>query len=334
MIAEAPFSTTLLSGFDDQAVWHELQPMSPTNTVFQTWHWQKAWWDVFGRGELLLIMVKRDGRPVALAPLFAEGGMVFFVGSGGSDYLDFLGNTSDSAVLDLILETAREMCPGFVGFRFYLVPDDSPTGSRLQAAAERLGLEYFDEGDMVAPALMLDQPAGAGLAAANKTRLVRYERYLKTEGNLRITHLTQGNAILPHLDEFFAQHIARWESTDYPSLFRDPAQTKFYRLLCSANENTSWLRFTRLDLDDRPIAFHFGFCCERSYLCYKPTFAVEMEKRSPGQVLLRQLILAAANEGAHTFDFGLGDEAYKRRFANRFQRVRTWGLYPFREKAP
>ena len=36
----------------------------------------------------------------------------------------------------------------------------------------------------------------------------------------------------------------------------------------------------------------------------------------------------AVEEGARTFDFGLGDEACKRRFANRVRRVRTWGLYP------
>jgi CelD/BcsL family acetyltransferase involved in cellulose biosynthesis len=39
-------------------------------------------------------------------------------------------------------------------------------------------------------------------------------------------------------------------------------------------------------------------------------------------------LLAAVTEGVHTFDFGLGDEAFKHRFANRVVNVRTWGLYP------
>lgn len=45
-------------------------------------------------GQLMLILAERNGQPVALAPLFADSGMVYFVGSGGSDYLDFVGDSS------------------------------------------------------------------------------------------------------------------------------------------------------------------------------------------------------------------------------------------------
>src|SRR5438046_2227682 len=108
-------TTAVLPGFDDPAAcpaaWGRLAAAGPTRTVFQTWHWQKAWWDSFVRGDLLLVLASRAGRPVALAPLFADGGMVFFVGSGGSDYLDFVGDTSDPGVLDALLGTARERVP-------------------------------------------------------------------------------------------------------------------------------------------------------------------------------------------------------------------------------
>jgi len=63
-----------------------------SDVVFLTWHWQSAWWKTFGRGELLLIAVERDGEVIALAPLFTEAGMIYFVGSGGSDYLNFIGD--------------------------------------------------------------------------------------------------------------------------------------------------------------------------------------------------------------------------------------------------
>jgi CelD/BcsL family acetyltransferase involved in cellulose biosynthesis len=88
------------------------------------------------------------------------------------------------------------------------------------------------------------------------------------------------------------------------------------------------LRFTRVDWNDRPIAFHFGFCHAGRFLWYKPSFAIDLARRSPGEVLLRHLLLAAAAEGATAFDFGLGNEAFKHRFATHTRRVRTWGLYP------
>ena len=145
----------LLNGFDDPLLvperWMALLRTSDTDVVFLTWHWQRAWWKTFGRGRLLLIAVEQGGQIQALAPLFADAGMIFFVGSGGSDYLDFIGDISEAEVLDRILQTARESVEDFLGFRFYLVPDESRTGSLLKAAARRLGYQFFDEGEMIAP---------------------------------------------------------------------------------------------------------------------------------------------------------------------------------------
>jgi CelD/BcsL family acetyltransferase involved in cellulose biosynthesis len=39
------------------------------------------------------------------------------------------------------------------------------------------------------------------------------------------------------------------------------------------------------------------------------------------------LILAALSEQAQRFEFGLGDEPFKQRFATDVRHVRTWGLY-------
>ena len=63
-----------------------------------------------------------------------------------------------------------------------------------------------------------------------------------------------------------------------------------------------------------------------SYLWYKPSFAIDLAQRSPGEVLLRHLLLAALEEGAHTFDFGLGSEPFKFRFATQANHVKKWGL--------
>src|SRR5207249_709520 len=141
------------------------------------------------------------------------------------------------------------------------------------------------------------------------------------------------SAILPHLDEFFEQHVSRWAATPYPSLFHDPAQRAFYQALTPLAAKAGWLRFTRLEWEGRSIAFHFGFCYGGRYLWYKPSFAIALARHSPGEVLLRQLLLAAKNEGSRVFDFGLGDEGFKRRFANQITTVRTWGLYPTLERS-
>ncbi|MBM3878482.1 MAG: GNAT family N-acetyltransferase [Verrucomicrobia bacterium] len=324
--------TTMLTGISDARLtrsrWQRLLPAGPTETVFLTLAWQTAWWECFGRGDLLWVAAERDGELDGVAPLFCDGGMIFFTGSGGSDYLDFVGDVGGAGTLAALLDRARAAVPGFLGFRFYHVPVGSPTGRLLGEVAGRLGLVLFDEGELPAPALDLAKDPGAARTAAEKDNLVRRERWFRRAGELTVEQMRDAAAIGPHLEDFFAQHLARWAGTPYPSLFTDEAQRRFYRRLTELAGAEGWLRFTRVLWEGRPIAFHYGFCYQGSYLWYKPTFDIEWAQRSPGAVLLRQLLLAALAEGAHTFDFGLGDEPFKRRFASRVATVRTWGLYP------
>jgi CelD/BcsL family acetyltransferase involved in cellulose biosynthesis len=310
----------------DDIEWKRVLDLGSTSFVFSTGEYLSAWWEVFGRGELLLICAERDGDVVAIAPLFAEAGMIYFVGSGGSDYLDFAGDIGDPEIIDALLIEARDRVPDFQGFLFYHVPDSSQTSRILSESAQRLGLEIFDEGGMPAPARDVHDPREF-TAVANKKSLVRHERYFSREAELEITHMTTAEEILPHLDEFFSQHRDRWAATPFPSLFCDPLQEKFYKLLTALASDAGWLRFTRIAWNENPIAFHFGFSYGGSFMWYKPSFEIAHARHSPGEVLLRQLLLAAQNENAHTFDFGLGDEEFKARFATRVNHVRNWGLY-------
>jgi CelD/BcsL family acetyltransferase involved in cellulose biosynthesis len=274
----------------------------------------------------MVIAVRRDGELIALTSLFAEDGMVYFVGSGGSDYLDFIGDISCPETLDALLQTARSQVTDFIGFRFYLVPDRSRTGALLEQAASRLGMDFCDEGEIQAPFLDLTAP-GVAQAAVNKKSLRRHEKYLERTGPIRVRVLRRSEDILPYLDEFFEQHIGRWESTDSPSLFLKEEHREFYRrLICEASD-AGWLRFTRIEWQDRAIAAHLGFCFSGHYLDYMSVFWKDLAKHSPGQILLRQLLLTAIGEQATTYDFGIGDEEFKHRFATATPLVKTWGLY-------
>lgn len=329
MIA-ASVKTRRLRGFDDlsfgPADWARLLDRGQTNTVNLTWAWQRSWWNTFARGQLLLIVAEKDGQPVALAPLFADGDMVFNLCP--EDALDFVGDVSDPDVLDAILENARNQLPKFLGFRFYFVPDTSRTGAHLQAAAARLGLVCTDEGALPSPWIDIASQPDTAAACTRKKSLLRHERGLAREAPLEILHLRDGAAILPHLEEFFDQHIARRAATPHPSLFLNPAQRDYYRRLALQIGPSGWLRFTRMSWKGRPIAFHFGLCYHGRYLFGIPSFDPALADRSPGEVLLRHLLLAALQEGARSFDFGIGDEPYKYRFATHSLQLRTWGLYP------
>jgi CelD/BcsL family acetyltransferase involved in cellulose biosynthesis len=331
-VENCPVTCRLLQGFQDarlvEAQWEELVSGSQTQSVFQSRAWNQTWWENYGRGKLVLVAAERNGDPIALAPLFADGGMLFFVGSGGSDYLDFLGDTSDPCVLTQLLAKAREEVVDFAGFRFYHVRDESRTAQRLSLAAGNLGLVCFEEESIPAPTLDMRDSSEQVRAAVEKKSLLRHERHFRKSGELLVEHLQGGAEISAHLDDFFDQHRRRWAGTDSPSLFCSPQHCAFYRRLAETADRSQLLRFTRLSWNGNAIAYHFGFYYRGVYMWYKPSFEVELARRSPGEVLLRELLLAAIEERASEFDFGLGDEPFKHRFATHQAHVRTWGLYP------
>lgn len=321
-----------LDGFDDPRCtpdkWNALLHRGGTDAVFLTWEYQRAWWNSFERTGLLLLAAEQDGQVLAIAPFFAEEGMVYFVGSGGSDYLDFVGDIRAPEILDGLLLYARNIVPEFAGFRFFHVPDKSPACGLLRASALRLGLVLHEEDIQSAPATQLGGDRAADFALTQKKSLLRHEAWFRRSGPLEVLHHSKADEIEPYLEEFFQQHIARWDATPYPSLFHDPRQRRFYRALTQSASPAGWLRFTRVESNGHPIAFHFGFAYRGTFMWYKPAFAIDFARHSPGEVLLRQLLLQAIRENADTFDFGLGEEPFKQRFATHAQTVRDFGLYP------
>jgi CelD/BcsL family acetyltransferase involved in cellulose biosynthesis len=322
-------SVNVLTGFDDPTlgprVWSELLGRRETNAVNLTWHWQRAWWEAFGRGRLLLVAASRGGELVALAPLFADTGMIFNICP--EDHLDFVGDVSDPAILDAILTSARDCVDNFLGFRFYFIPNRSATGPRLEAAARRLGLAVYREASLPSPWIDLAGSPKAGEACTRKTSLLRHERFFRREGELRVDHWTKAEEVAPCLDDFFDQHIARRAATSHPSLFCEPRQREYYRRLTREAAAQGWLRFARVTWHGQAIAYHFGLSYQGRYLWGIPSFDIRLSRHSPGEVLLRQVLLNAIAEGATQFDFGPGDEPYKHRFANEVTHLETWGLY-------
>jgi CelD/BcsL family acetyltransferase involved in cellulose biosynthesis len=319
-----------LEGFNDRRCaalqWNNLLRSSATDTVFLTREWQESWWQSFDRSGLLLLAVYANDELKGIAPFFAEEGMVYLVGSGGSDYLDFVGQVINQDTFVAILKAVLGVVPDLVGIRLYHIPERSPTGRFLQEAAARLSWSCRSEGKQFAPAADLLPDAVKTMVA--KKSLVRHERFFTRGGDFGVTHFSSAPEISARLNGFFHQHIRRWVATPSPSLFKHHRQQEFYRTLVGPGCDAGWLRFSEIRWKDRTIAYHFGFNYHGTFMWYKPSFEVDLARHSPGEVLLRHLLVEAKREGAHTFDFGLGEEPFKRRFANRYECVRDWGLYP------
>lgn len=301
--------------------WDGLLASSAFKTVFLTAGWLHAWIETFG-GELgcLFPQVRKNGKLVGAAAFSERDGVVRFIGRGRSDYLGFLlanelDQVSAARVVEMLLVAAKEAATNFRYFLLGCIPLDDKVSSYLQGGGSRFSSTVTRI--VVAPRMDMTV-AGEKL---RKKSLRRHECGLQRMGDLHSSTFTHVDEISPWLSKFFEQHIRRWQATQYPSLFLDDKNREFYRKVTQNLDLDGWLRFTLLQLDGRLIAAHYGFLYSGSFLWYKPTFDSRLAKHSPGEVLLKRVIEQAEAEKAREFDFGLGDEVYKDRFATDVRKV-------------
>jgi CelD/BcsL family acetyltransferase involved in cellulose biosynthesis len=179
-----------------------------------------------------------------------------------------------------------------------------------------------------APTRILGNPA-ADREVLNKASLKRHFKHFAKRGRVEFAQLSSEAEVAPLLDAFFRQHVGRRELAGGASQFLDPRQQRFYRELARRLGAKGWLRFGVVRFEGEPIAFHFGFEYASRFIWYKPAFSARHAKHSPGEVLLKFLFEDAIARGLAEFDFTVGNEAFKYRFANRVRenhRIRVYAL--------
>jgi len=321
-----PFETRVVHAFDETFApggeWDRLLASSKANTVFLLSGWLCAWHETLGHGvDLVVPQIRHRGRLVAAAAFLSRDGILEFAGRGPSDYSDVVvsDGLEPSVASDLVgalVHAARRSARGFRWARLARIQlGESLTPPVVLDPAR--GLFATEERRILAPSMDMS----AVEDRLQKKSLRRHERALERQGTLTCETFRDAERILPQLDEFFDQHVRRWQSTEWPSLFLADDQRAFYRRFTQRLDDSGVLRFTAVRLDGRLVAAHYGFHHAGRFTWYKPSFDPDLAKVSPGEVLLKRLLELARDERADEFDFTIGDEAFKLRFATKNREV-------------
>jgi len=310
-----------------EAAWASLLTRCRSHTVFQTFAWHTCWWKAFRDShELFIVLAHVGSELVGIAPMMITrvaglaGGMrscVRFIGSTNhaSDYCDFIVDADVPQALPALLDGMNLGAAGFDRLDLGHFPSHSANKPALLEYLSLRGARFTVEFQADAPVRMLGD-IQADRKAANKSSLKRHTKFFEKSGELRFHQCASEAEVLAYLEGFFEQHKARWARTNSPSQFSDPAQQLFYRELVKDGFRHGWLRFDVVLFNGAPLAFHLGFEYRRCFIWYKPTFDVGFAARSPGEVLLKFLLEDAIAKGLEEFDFTVGSESFKYRFAN------------------
>jgi len=306
--------------------WRELVEKSPDATVFQTHEWLSTWWAMFGEGRSRsrILVAKKGDRLVGALPLYeadrrsgsAGHPILKWVGSEHTDYHCALSENSDAGIVEALLEAAIELTGRHGEILLEELPQFSTADLVLSMRGSSSREMIIKSAVTPCPRLKLLKNEQGVEAVLRKQSMRRNVRRLATHGNIDVRHMTDPQQIRQYLPEFFEQHVDRWRSTKYPSLFETQVNRRFYEHLTETLGSQRKVVFSSLSLRGIPIAFHFGLCSGNDLLWYKPSFDMRLAYLSPGEVLLRYLITYAAEKGFSALDFTRGDEDFKSRFSS------------------
>jgi CelD/BcsL family acetyltransferase involved in cellulose biosynthesis len=208
------------------------------------------------------------------------------------------------------------------------LPRDGPTSVHLEAlaAADRHPCGRWES--MRSPWV----PLGGGAEAATSTKfqanLRRRARRLTETGAVAVRRVDGGEDLDAALDAFLALEAAGWKWARGTAIARDARLVTFYRAAARDAARRGTLALRALELDGRPVAFHFGLIHGGAYLLPKTAYDEALGAVSPGQLLQREVLAECEARGLEAFDFLGPDMDWKRDWAPR-HRPHDW-LYVYR----
>lgn len=301
--------------------WNAVLSGSATNTIFQTYSWHCAFEAAYSARHTGYILCGMEGDDLAgIAPFClcngGGGSVVRFLGYERADYCDLIYAKSKKEFVAAVFSFLKSRSGEWDRIELANIPEQSPTLGLISATCKENRLISSLGNRIPCPALVFNDQGRPFEEFLEKKSIVRHHRYFSKRPDFRVSHFTLGEEIAPRLRAFFDQHIARWSATDFPSLFLESVHREFYEKLAVEIGDDGGLLFTELFAESHPIAFHFGFRYNGKLIWYKPSFDIMLAGRSPGEALLKELMVLARKDGLDELDFTIGDEAFKRRFSN------------------
>ncbi|MDP2718354.1 MAG: GNAT family N-acetyltransferase [Dehalococcoidia bacterium] len=296
-----------------EGYWNQLLGNGAAHHVFQRPEWVRAWWLELGQGDLEILLIKRGGKAVGIAPLLRQEALINLTGDEDvCDYLDIIALPGEERAVVSAMLDYRELKGGV----FNLAPlhPTSPLLSSLPALARERNRPAFTRALDVS--YWLDLPESWDeylrlLPSRDRHELQRKFRRLEKAGNIRFY---ASRSIPDDFDSFL--YLFRNSRRD-KTAFLTPQREAFFRRLAVSAENQSWLRLYFLELNDKRVATTFCFDYNGVVYLYNSGYDPGYSALSAGLLCKALSIKQAVEEGRKGFDFLKGDEDYKTNLGGR-----------------
>lgn len=304
--------------------------------LYMTWDWCHLWWQQYGSGRTLRIMLLREGNHlVGIAPMFIEriwlGPMWLKVARViGSDSSLTLCNPpvrpeSASAVFAHILRhfIEEEGCDA-VGFGPLAGTYTGLVGLR-EAAAGHPQLWNVARDRAIGVHITFNLPDSfdayiSGLGKSQRGNYRRQMRMLEADHKVDVQMISDAAQGLAEFDAFCQLHEAQWALQGKLGHFGDwPHAIEFNRALVQRMGELGYLRIIRTTADNQVISYHYGYTYQGCWYWRLPArvSGPEWDRLGLGNLSMVQKFGKLMTEGVRRVESGIGHYDYKVQWGGR-----------------
>jgi CelD/BcsL family acetyltransferase involved in cellulose biosynthesis len=295
--------------------WQSLLEHTRADAVFSSPVWSFCWGEVFGgKASIRFVTAWEHGDlagvlPVVLTPASLKNGggrVLEFVGGNLADYANPIAEKDrEIEVLRELFKAALNLKPAFDVLALRHLTENVTSSAR--AALNELGLTGLERTE-VAPFIQLSphfsyEEVEKTWPSSHRGDIRRQRKRLAKLGKVDFIYQANQDLLREYFSEFYRLYASKWGGNRLVE-----------RFLWELAVNHPLSKFSLLLIDQKPVAYHFGFSSESRYYYYLPSYHKELENYSPGKVLASFLIERACQEKLPCFDFMLGAESYKYRW--------------------
>ena len=315
--------------------WNALLEEAGVDHPFLTHEWVRTWWECFGAGhELHVLVVKEGERAIAIVPLMRSNGRLYgsrvrrleFIGNDHTQRFDVISGPRRHEAYRLIWRTLLRHKAMWDVLVLSRLPADSPTLAALTNLAQESGYLTGVWPSAEAPYIPIQgswDDYVHRLSPKLRANLRRRGKRLQQLGDVRMEIIDSAPEIGAALEEGLRIEGAGWKGRAGTAVVADEATHRFYALLARRAALRGWLRLHFLSVGGRRIAFDYSlFYAGKAYLL-KPAYDPEFAACSPYSQLLVRVLQDHFDRGAKEFDFLGREDAWKLDWATR-TRPQAW----------
>jgi CelD/BcsL family acetyltransferase involved in cellulose biosynthesis len=323
--------------------WNRLHGTAAAASVFNSWLFQYQWWQVYGAGQPLRILVALErGEAVGILALYIQKltllgvpvRLLRFAGTGADTHPDDVGPVlapgKEHAVALKLARAALRLSRADVIVLSDIDPQSAFAGALERAAAEARRASLSEISERIA---YVELPRSwpqflQSLASDRRTRIKSARRKAAAAHRLRFFVWDDLAGLDRAVDRLAELHRSRWRDAGGSDSFASEEYIEFHRRIIKSAFPRGWLRLYCLELDGEIAAITYCYRFRDRVYLMQAGFDPAKAKANPGKVLLGYALEHAIGEGNAVFDFLKGEHRYKDQLASGYRH--TFGVRVFR----